>query len=91
MQKTSIYIIKTTLLYLQTKQTYILYFSQSEKRIAHGNHVLCSIGMKSYRGMFIDTSYKILVYLAKWFQSRRFLEIVQPETRITYMYGRHFY
>jgi hypothetical protein len=41
------------------------------------------IGMKSYRG----TSCKILLYLAKWFKRRRFLEIDQPETRIAY--GSH--
>ena len=39
---------------------------------------------KSYRRPSIDASCKILLYLAMWFQ-RRFLEIDQPETRITYV------
>ena len=37
---------------------------------------------KSYRGLSIDASCKILFYLEKWFQRKRFLEIDQPETRI---------
>jgi hypothetical protein len=32
-------------------------------------------------------AYKMLLYLAKWFQGGRFLEIDKPETRITY--GSH--
>jgi hypothetical protein len=40
--------------------------------------------MKSYRGPSIDVSCKILLYLAKWFQRRRFLEIDQQKTRMTY-------
>ena len=36
----------------------------------------------SYRGPSIDASYQISVPLAKLFQSRRFLEIDQSETRI---------
>ena len=36
----------------------------------------------SYRGPSIDASYHVLVHLAKLFQSRRFLEIDQSETRI---------
>ena len=36
-----------------------------------------------YRGPSIDASYQVPVRLAKWFQRRRFLEIDQPETRIT--------
>ena len=35
-----------------------------------------------YRGLFIDASYHVSVHLAKLFQSRRFLEIDQSETRI---------
>jgi hypothetical protein len=35
-----------------------------------------------YRGPSIDASYQVSVYLAKWFQRRRFLEIDQSETRI---------
>jgi hypothetical protein len=35
-----------------------------------------------YRGPSIDASYQGLVYLAEWFQRRRFLEIDQSETRI---------
>jgi len=42
---------------------------------------------KSYRGPSTDASCKILLYLAKWFQRRIFLEIDQPETRI--VYGGH--
>jgi hypothetical protein len=37
----------------------------------------------SYRGPSIDASYHVSVHLAKLFQSRRFLEIDQSETRIT--------
>jgi hypothetical protein len=36
----------------------------------------------SYRGPSIDASYHISVHSAKLFQSRRFLEIDQSETRI---------
>ena len=35
-----------------------------------------------YRGPSIDASYHVSVYLAKWFQRRRFLEIDKSETRI---------
>jgi len=35
-----------------------------------------------YRGPSIHVSYQVLVYLAKQFQRRTFLEIDQPETRI---------
>jgi hypothetical protein len=35
----------------------------------------------------MDASYHVSVYLAKLSQSRRFLEIDQPETRIAY--GSH--
>jgi hypothetical protein len=35
---------------------------------------------KSYRGPSIDTSRKILLYLATQFDSRRFLEIDQPDS-----------
>ena len=38
----------------------------------------------SHRGPSIDASYHVLVHLAKLFQSRRFLEIDQSETRIAY-------
>jgi hypothetical protein len=37
---------------------------------------------KLYRGPAIDASYHVSVHLAKWFQSRRFLEIDQSEKRI---------
>jgi hypothetical protein len=37
-----------------------------------------------YRGPSIDASYQVSVYLAMWFQRRRFLEIDQSETRIAY-------
>jgi hypothetical protein len=36
----------------------------------------------SHRGPSIDASYHVSVHLAKLFQSRRFLEIDQSETRI---------
>jgi hypothetical protein len=39
---------------------------------------------KSYIGPWIYVSCKILLYLAKWFNRRRFLEIDQPETGIAY-------
>ena len=35
-----------------------------------------------YRGPSIDALYTVSVYLAKWMQKRRFLEIDQSETRI---------
>jgi hypothetical protein len=35
-------------------------------------------------GPSIDASYQVSVYLEKWFQRRRFLEIDQSETRIAY-------
>jgi hypothetical protein len=41
-----------------------------------------------HRGQSIDASYHVAVHLAKRFQMKRFLEIDQPETRITY--GGHF-
>jgi hypothetical protein len=37
-----------------------------------------------YRGLSIDASYQVSVHLAKRFQSRRFLNIDQSETRIAY-------
>ena len=37
---------------------------------------------QSHRGPSIDASYYVSVHLAKLFQSRRFLEIDQSETRI---------
>jgi len=42
-----------------------------------------------YRGPSIDASYQVWVYLVKWFQRRRFLEIDQSETRIAC--GGHVY
>jgi hypothetical protein len=42
---------------------------------------------QSYKGRSIDAACKILLYLAKRFQRRRFLEINQPETRIAF--GSH--
>jgi hypothetical protein len=36
----------------------------------------------SHRGPSIDASYQVSVHLAMLFQSRRFLEIDQSETRI---------
>jgi hypothetical protein len=39
----------------------------------------------SYRGSSIDASYHVSVHLAKLFQSRRFLEIDQSETRIAWV------
>jgi hypothetical protein len=35
-----------------------------------------------YREPSIDASYQVSLHLAKWFQSRRFLEIDQSETSI---------
>jgi hypothetical protein len=40
-----------------------------------------------YIGPSIYASYQDSIHLAMWFQRRRFLEIDQPETRITY--GAH--
>jgi hypothetical protein len=37
-----------------------------------------------YRGPSMDASYQVSVQLAKLFQRRRFLEIVQTETSIAY-------
>jgi hypothetical protein len=59
--------------------------SQSEKKIAHGNQ--SGYSEETYRGPSIDASCKILLYLANWFQRRRFLEIDRQETRIDY--GSH--
>ena len=42
---------------------------------------------KSYRGPSIDASCKLFLYLVKWFQRKRFLEIDQPKTRIAYVFG----
>jgi hypothetical protein len=42
-----------------------------------------------YRGPSIDASYHVSVHLAKLFQSRRFLEIDQSETKIAC--GGHIY
>ena len=42
---------------------------------------------QSYGGPSIDASCKILRYLVKWFQRRKYLEIDQPETRV--VYGGH--
>jgi hypothetical protein len=44
---------------------------------------------KIHRGPSIDASYQVSVYLAKWFQRKRFLEIDQSETRIAC--GGHVY
>jgi hypothetical protein len=35
-----------------------------------------------FRGPSKDASYQVSIYLAKWFQRRRFLEVNQSETRI---------
>jgi hypothetical protein len=35
-----------------------------------------------HRGPSIDASYQVSVHLAQWFQRRRFIKIVQSETRI---------
>jgi hypothetical protein len=40
-----------------------------------------------HRGHSIDASYQVSIYLAKWFQRRRFLNIGQSETRIAIIYG----
>ena len=42
---------------------------------------------KSYSGPSIDASCKMLLYLVKWFQRKRFLEIDQPKTRIARVFG----
>ena len=41
---------------------------------------------KLYKGPSIDAAYQVLIHLAQRFQIRRedYLEIDQPETRITY-------
>jgi hypothetical protein len=40
-----------------------------------------------HKGPSIDASYHVSVHLPKLFQSRRFLEIDQSETRIACIYG----
>jgi hypothetical protein len=54
--------------------------------VNHGNHVFVQSDeiRKSYRGPSIDVPCKMLLYLAKRFQRRRFLENGPPETRIAY-------
>jgi hypothetical protein len=61
-------------------------FTKLETRITHGNHVFVQSDeiRKSYRGPSIDVPCKMLLYLAKRFQRRRFLENGPPETRIAY-------
>jgi hypothetical protein len=62
-----------------------LEIDQSETRIACGGHVFkwnWNEMRTIYRGPSIDASYKVSVYLAMWFQRKRFLEIDQSETRI---------
>jgi hypothetical protein len=51
------------------------------KKVNNHNHK-CAIHRNT-----TNASCKMLFYLAKWFQRRRFLEINQQETRITY--GSH--
>jgi len=71
---------------LLVSEKIFLNFSQSEARIAHGNHIFLfnqDDMRKVDREPSIDASCKLLHYLAKWFQ-RRFLEIDEPETRIAY-------
>lgn len=58
-------------------------FSQSETKIANGDHVSLSTRDEMrifHRGPYIDAFCKTLLYLAKWFQRRRYLDIDQPET-----------
>jgi N-acetylglutamate synthase-like GNAT family acetyltransferase len=62
-----------------------LEIDQSETRIACGGHVFkwnWNEMRTIYRGPSIDASYQVSVYLAMWFQRKRFLEIDQSETRI---------
>jgi hypothetical protein len=69
---------------LVSEEKIFFYFSQSEMRIAHGDHVFCLVGMKwgnLIEDLPLDSICKILLYLAKWFQRRRFLEIDQPVWR----------
>jgi hypothetical protein len=54
----------------------IAHFARSINKHGHHRH-------NSHREPSIDTSYHVSVHLAKLFQSRRFLEIDQSETRIT--------
>ena len=71
---------------LLVSEKIFLNFSQSETRIAHGNHIFLfnqDDMRKVDREPSMDASCKLLHYLAKWFQ-RRFLEIDEPETRIAY-------
>ena len=61
-----------------------LEINQSETIMACGVHVCLTDRDEMnnlYRGpsLSIDASYQVLVYLAKRFQRRRFLEIYQPE------------
>ena len=63
-----------------------LEINQSETRMACGVCLLTDRDEMSilYRGPSIDGSFQVSVHLAKRFQ-RRFLEIDQPETRITHV------
>ena len=69
---------------LQRKR--FLEIDQPETRIACGGHVCERIGtiLAIFIGPSIDVSYHVSVHLANLIQSKRFLEIDQPETRIDY-------
>jgi hypothetical protein len=73
---TSILQSNNSLCFLVSEEIFLFYFSQSEKRTAHGYLVFCLDEMrKSYRGTSIDASCKTLLNLSKRFQRRRILEI----------------
>jgi hypothetical protein len=63
-----------------------LEIDQSETKIACGGCLFTGRDEMSnrYRGHSLDTSYQVSVHLAKQFQRRRFLEINQSETKITF-------
>jgi hypothetical protein len=66
-------------------QRRVLEIDQSETRNACGGQVFkwnWNEMRTIYRGPSIDASYQVSVYLAMWFQRKRFLEIDQSETRI---------
>jgi hypothetical protein len=65
----------------------IFEISQSETRIACGDHVVLvdRDGMSNLdRGPSIEASYQVSVHLAKRLQKRRIFKISQSETRVAY-------
>ena len=66
-------------------EDFFLEIDQPETRIAYGGHVLLTDRNETSnlsRRPSIDASYQLSVHLVMWFHRKRFLELVQLETRI---------